>query len=345
MRILIVRLRRKLNFSTERLLLAAGLALACSPIMLAQANSAQTGASTVATPQVPGEPKWQTVAGSKMEFAVASIRLDKSGVFKPPSIPIGPDNSLGKDGPVAAGLFTADFHVGDYISFAYKLNADQRKQMYASLPTWAATENFEIHARSELAHPTKDQLRLMMQSLLADRFNLAFHTETRERPVLALVLITPGKTGPNFRPHADGPPCAVATSSSDSPQNSSKPKSPTVWPPSCDIYMAHMTPNHLFEVGARNTTMDLLASSLSGFGSFDRPMVDQTGLEGEFDFTLRWTPEPGSPFLPPDATILSDVEETTFSDALKNQLGIKLESSKSPMEVLVVDHIERPSEN
>lgn len=280
-----------------------------------------------------------------MEFAVASVRLDKSGVFKPPSIPIGPDNSLGKDGSVAAGLFTADFHVGDYISFAYKLNADQRKQMYASLPTWAATENFEIHARSELAHPTKDQLRLMMQSLLADRFKLAFHTEVRERPVLAFVLTKPGKIGPNLRPHTDGPPCGAPPSASDSPNDGSRPSSSAVWPPSCDIYMAHMTTDHLFEVGARNTTIDLLASSLSGFGSFDRPMVDQTGLKGEFDFILRWTPEPGSPFLPPGTASSSDVEETTFSDALKNQLGIKLESLKSPMEVLVVDHIERPSEN
>lgn len=296
-------------------------------------------------PSLPPIPKWQTDAGGEMEFAVASIRLDNSGVFKPPSIPIGPDDSLGINGPVAAGLFTADFHVGDYISFAYKLNADQRKQMYTSLPPWADTENFEIHARSELAHPTKDQLRLMMQSLLAERFRLAFHLETRQRPVLAFVLIKPGHTGPGLRPHAEGPTCAIPSSSSDTSRDTPRPSPSTVWPPSCDIYAAHMTPGNLFEIGARNTTMDLLASSLSGFGVSDRPMVDQTGLQGEFDFTLRWTPEPGSPFLPPGAIIPSDAEETTFSDALRNQLGIKLEPSKVPTEVLVVDHIEKPSDN
>lgn len=276
-----------------------------------------------------------------MEFAAASIRLDKSDVFKPPSIPLGPDDSWGPGGPASAGLFKADFHVGDYISFAFKLNADQRKLMYASLPNWAATEYFEIHARSENDHPTKDQLRLMMQSLLADRFKLTVHIETRQLPVLALTLIRPAIPGPNLHPHAEGPACSAPASAPDG----SKPSSSTVWPPSCDIYMAHMTANQAFEVGSRNTTMDLLASSLSGFEGSGRPMVDRTGLDGRFDFTLQWTPEPGSAFVPPGTNIPPDAEGTTFSEALKKQLGMKLEPIKTSAEVMVVDHVERPSEN
>ncbi|WP_047492295.1 M56 family metallopeptidase [Terriglobus sp. TAA 43] len=286
-------------------------------------------------------PTWEEAAGSKMEFAVASIRLDKSGVFKPPSIPIGPDNSLGKDGPVAAGLFTADFHVGDYISFAYKLNADQRKQMYASLPTWAATENFEIHARSELAHPTKDQLRLMMQSLLADRFKLTFHQETRQLSVFALTEIEPGKIGPNLIDHAEGPPCDAPSL----PVDGSTSVPVKAWPPSCGLYVAHMTSGQIFEVGSRDTTMDLVASSLSSLGQLERPMIDGTGLTGRFDFILRWTPSPSSPILPPGTTLSPDAEGTTFTEALKDQLGMKLKPTKSPMQILVVDHLERPSEN
>jgi uncharacterized protein (TIGR03435 family) len=65
--------------------------------------------------------------------------------------------------------------VATYIEFAYKLNPDQGRLMRASLPKWATTDAFEIHARSENQNPTKDQMRLMVQSLLADRFKLTFH--------------------------------------------------------------------------------------------------------------------------------------------------------------------------
>ena len=109
--------------------------------------------------------------------------------------------------------------------------------------------------------------------------------------------------------------------------------------------MAHTTPNHIFEVGSRDTTIDLLASSLSGLGQLERPVIDETGLAGRFDFTLRWTPAPGSPMLPPGTTLSPDAEETTFDEALKAQLGMKLEPAKSSVQVLVVDHIEKPSEN
>jgi bla regulator protein BlaR1 len=310
------------------------------PMLLGQAKATRAEAG-VPKPQSSPVPEWQTAAGGKMQFAVASVRLDKSGVFKPPSIPLGADDSMGINSPSSGGLFTADFHVGDYISFAFKLDSDQRKQMFASLPDWATTENFEVQARSEVARPTKDQLRLMMQSLLADRFQLAAHTQTRQLQVLAMILVKPGKTGPGLVPHADGPPCDLPSSAPDD----AKASPPAAWPPSCGTYMAHMMPNGMFEVGSRNTTMDLLASSLSSFGGFGRPMVDQTGLQGRFDFTLRWTPAPGSAFLPPGTVIPPQVNETTFSDALKNQLGIELKPSKTTMEVLVVDHIEQPSEN
>lgn len=287
-------------------------------------------------------PAWQEAAGGKLEFAAASIRQDKSGVFKPPSLPLSADDGWGPDGPSSGGLFTADFHVGDYISFAFKLNADQREHMYASLPKWAAEENFEIHARSEIPRPTKDQLRLMMQSLLAERFKLAVHLETQQLPVFVLTLIKPGKAGPSLIPHSQGPPCDVA----GWPKDVAKPDPSAVWrPAACGVYMAHLGPHQTLEMGSRDTTMDLLASSLSGIGQLGRPVVDGTGFSGRFDFTLQWTPPPGSPMLPPGTTLSPDAEGLTFEEALKAQLGMKLEPTKSSVQVMVVDHIERPSEN
>ena len=102
------------------------------------------------------------------------------------------------------GVFTADFPLETYIEFAYKLwlSPEQRKTMLANLPKWVGSDRYEIHAKAE-GNPTKDQMRLMMQSLLAERFKLAVHFETQEVPVLAMTLIKPGKLGPKLTPHVD----------------------------------------------------------------------------------------------------------------------------------------------
>jgi bla regulator protein blaR1 len=74
-------------------------------------------------------------------------------------------------------------------------------------------------------------------------------------------------------------------------------------------------------------------------------VIDQTNLSGKFDFTLEWTLEPGSPMALPGATAPSDEQTTTFLQALKEQLGMKLEPTIAPIDILVIDHIEPPSEN
>ena len=102
--------------------------------------------------------------------------------------------------------------------------------------------------------------------------------------------------------------------------------------------------NRLRMGGSRNTTIERLAVQLPSFGSLDRPVVDRTGLSGKFDFTLEWTPETANAGLP-DPNTQTDTQETTFLQALREQLGLKLESAKAPIQTLVVDHVERPSEN
>ncbi|MGO8717981.1 MAG: TIGR03435 family protein [Acidobacteriaceae bacterium] len=138
-----------------------------------------------------------------MEFEVATIPLNKPGTFMRPSFALDDGDSYGSADP--HGRFFAVFPLSVYIQFAYKLwlTQDQIHSMLANLPKWVATDSFVIQAVAP-GDPTKDQMRLMVQSLLADRFKLAVHFETQRISVFALVLAKHGKTGPKLHPHAEG---------------------------------------------------------------------------------------------------------------------------------------------
>ena len=167
--------------------------------------------------------------------------------------------------------------------------------MLASLPKWVATDGFVIDARAA-GDPTKDQMRLMLRSLLADRFKLAVHFETQETAAFALVLERPGKTGPKLRPHNEGPSCDVLVKM---PPRGSPVSIPEVFPPICGTYMLVPAPNGTVLLGSRDTTMQLVADSFPFLGNLGRPVVDNTGLTGSFDFTLNFVNESNRP-APPD---------------------------------------------
>jgi len=149
-------------------------------------------------PEVLAEPQasvsrtadWQPVAGGHLEFEVASVRASEPGSSHGGNMSMNAGDYLAPTG----GLFTANFPLVVYIAFAYKLSLDheQEKLLLDSLPKWAATQMFAVHARASSSNPTKDQYRLMMQSLLADRFKLASHIEQRKIPVFALAFVNPG---------------------------------------------------------------------------------------------------------------------------------------------------------
>jgi uncharacterized protein (TIGR03435 family) len=181
----------------------------------------------------------------------------------------------------------------------------------------------------------------MAQSLLADRFRLAIHHEIRQLPVYALVLDKPGKLGPQLRQHPDDSSCSTALSGGgvDAPGPAA-----TVdggFPEVCGGLIgwpAAQSANGLGRVGARNVTMELIAISLTG--GVDRPVLDKAGLTGRFDFLMQFTPQ-----LPPGANDQPDAAGPTFLEAVKEQLGLKLEATTGPVDVLVIDHVEEPSEN
>ena len=286
--------------------------------------------------------EWQAAAGGKMAFEVASVKPSPPGAFRPPNFPLdpGPAFATVRTGEPPRGRFSADFPLIVYITFAYKLSLtpDQREAMVAHLPKWVASDAFEIEARAPQStatkgNPTKDQMRLMMQSLLAERFHLTVHFETQTVPALAMVLAKAEKPGPQLRPHADGPPCESAPSSDKN-----------VFPQVCDVYSMTLQPNRMHRAGSRNTTMEALAGAIPSFGSVSRLVVDRTGLSGTFDFTLEWLPESNGP-VPPSGDAQPEASGPTFLEALNEQLGLKLESIKAATQVLIVDRVERPSAN
>jgi uncharacterized protein (TIGR03435 family) len=151
----------------------------------------------------------QTLPAQKQSFEVASIKLGNPGKFTRPNFALDFNDIFSGANP--HGRFFAEFPLAVYVEFAYKLWPSQelREAMLAHLPKWVSADKYAINAVAE-GNPTKDQMRLMLQSLLADRFKLTVHFERQETPVLALVLDKPGKTGAKLYPHSDDVPCDVS---------------------------------------------------------------------------------------------------------------------------------------
>jgi uncharacterized protein (TIGR03435 family) len=302
--------------------------------------------------QAPASPprmtQWQIDAGGKMAFDVASVKPSEPGSSRGGNVSMAEGDYV----KPTEGLFIArNFPLFAYIEFAYNLPRDheQEQLLLDSLPKWAATQMFTVEARASFGNPTKDQYRLMMQSLLVDRFKLAFHIEQRKVPVFALALVKPGTLGPNLRLHSNGPPCNVPASENGSVPSSDS-GTPAVFsdsfPFNCGVFNLLVRPNNMLLTGSRDATIAALAMWLAGLHAADlgRPVADQTGLDGRFDFSLKWS------FVPPnsspaDATNQPELLGLTIQDALKEQLGLKLEPTTGPVDVLVVDHVEQPSPN
>jgi uncharacterized protein (TIGR03435 family) len=287
-------------------------------------------------------PQWQTAAGGKKEFSVASVKPDSAAMSQDTvysNFPLGPGDYYTPNG----GLFRAtDFPLFVYIAFAYKLTSNDSKALLDQLPKWVTSDRYDIEARGD-GNPTKDQMRLMMQSLLADRFKLAVHYEAKQLPVFALVLDKPGKTGPQLQIHPSDAQCTTVPPGQPAP--GSAPAAPDTiaggLPATCGgIQGLQSSAPGRFRLGARNVTLGLIANTMTGIGNLDRPVLDQTGLSGTFDFTIEFTPE-----VPAGANFQPDESGPTFLEALKDQLGLKLDSKTGTVNVIVLDHIEEASPN
>jgi uncharacterized protein (TIGR03435 family) len=174
-------------------------------------------------------------------------------------------------------------------------------------PRWLTTEHFDIDAIFPGDTPLP-QVRQMMQTLLAERFKLVLHRETRQLTMYSLVI---AKDGLKIHPEEDG---QGRTSSGPGRLEATK------------IPMQRLA--------------DLLAHSVGS------PVIDSTGVKGVFDFTLQWSPDEAPKIAAADGNAAAVVAGPSIFTALQEQLGLKLMSEKGPVEILVVDHIEKaPTEN
>lgn len=177
-------------------------------------------------------------------------------------------------------------------------------------PDWIGSERYMIVAKATGPLP-QDKILLMLQTLLADRFKLAFHREEKEMPIYALVV---SKNGPKLKEAKDEGATQISGDGD--------------------------------EIVFERASMQQLAGTLAR--SVDRPVIDATSLKGLYNFKLAWAddvrPNPNAPTA--GASGPSDsADALSIFTALQERLGLKLESRKAPVAVLVIDHIEKPSAN
>ena len=306
---------RRMSWAKKILISAAAVCVVAAPVVLGQARAAQrlmlaamkvaprpvqnAAKAMMAVVDTPGtgeiaeaqnsSPSEADASTGKFEFAVATIKPHSPGGV-----------CTGRD--TADGFAASCQGAGSLIMSAYEL---AHQQQVVGLPAWAASEGFDVVAKMDddtaaaLARMTPQQQReerpAMLRSLLAQRFGLKIHRETRQLPIYVMKVTTPGKlklSDPKMRGHG--------TFSNDK------------------FSMVAMPISNL----------------VNNLGNIvGRMVIDQTGLTGTYDLTLEWAPQ-GS-----DA---SDPRPSIFA-ALEEQLGLKLVPAKGPVEVIVIDHIEKPT--
>jgi uncharacterized protein (TIGR03435 family) len=204
-----------------------------------------------------------------------------------------------------------DYTLKLMIAAAYNLNSRE----ISGGPEWLESDHYDIVAVTPgEVRPTRDEQMAMLRNLLADRFKLAFHREQKEFSIYELEV---AKGGPKLKP---------STAAPDDPAQLIS----TVYP-------------QRIVLPARNATMGDLASLMQR-AMLDRPVVDKTGLTGRYDFDLEWAPDE-TQFGGEVPAASADAPSAPLFSAIQQQLGLKLEAARGPVEALVVDKAERPSEN
>jgi bla regulator protein blaR1 len=196
-------------------------------------------------------------------------------------------------------------------------------------PGWLDSDRFDVVAKSE-RNPTPLQMRVMLRALLAERFRLNVHTDTRELPLYALVLArTDGKLGPHLRP--------TGTDCSQAPEWLGTGPPPLGGP---DAPCRSAGPGSGAAMRFRGITLDAFAMFLAT--PVRRPVIDRTGLSGDFDIELDMTAELGPPPPPPGLPDAVDRSSApSIFTTLQEQLGLRLDARREPVDVLVIDRVER----
>ncbi len=318
-RIMTQSVAKKLSFYRKVLLAAFGVIAIAGPVVLGLVNAPQIRAQSTPTSRAP-----------LPSFEVASIKPNHSG---------GPISRL--EAPKGRFIVT-NTTAKILIAWAYAgISLPLQDNQLSGGPSWISSERYDIDAKLDDSQvepleklPPEQRIlqnKLRVQSLLADRFKLVVREETKEIPVYALVI---AKNGPKLQETKPGD-----THPNGIKGPGGRPEPGTFW-----------TGNGQLEGQA--LPMATLVIMLSH--QLKRTVLDQTGLKGKYDISLKWTPDQssagtfmGSADVKPGAesTPLPDSSGPSIFTAIQEQLGLKLESTKGPAESIVIEHIERPSEN
>jgi bla regulator protein BlaR1 len=281
------RIAQKLDLARKVLIAVFGMAAVAGPIVFGLMNAPPSRAQEQAKTDPPAE------------FEVASIKPSAPG-GRGVRIQMMPGGRFDASGVTAKLLIQQAYGVKDF--------------QISGGPGWINSERYDLTAKADRDIGRGEQIRPLIQKLLADRFQLTIHRDTKELPIYALVV---GKNGPRLK---------------ESASNSTGPQ----------IRMGLGRGS----IDGQGIGMDMLASNLSN--PLGRTVIDRTGLKGKYDIKLEFTPEgaPGrGPGDGPESAPPPDPTGPSIFTALQEQLGLKLESSKGPVEIIIIDRIEKPSEN
>lgn len=306
-----------LSAGKKALLVIVSAAVVAGPVIFGFVNIPKLGAQLAQAP-----------AGQSLpSFEVASVKPSHSADDRM-SILVSP------------GKFTVEnVSLQSLIMFAYDAKTEAQ---ISGGPGWIKSEAFNIDAKEDDAQAAQlqklpqdevqKQVRLMVQSLLADRFKLKVSHQMKELPVYALVV---AKSGPKLTP-SKSEPLPAEGAGTDAPPRMRR-----------GIMMGRG------ELHATDASLSFLADVLSRQGETGgRVVIDKTGLTGNYDWTLHWTPERPAPLFKgadnnatPDSAPAPDTSGPTLFTALEEQLGLKLEPQKGNVETLVIDSVEQPTAN
>jgi uncharacterized protein (TIGR03435 family) len=304
----------KLDFSRKLLLSAAGLLVVAIPVVFGLLHATQSRAQS----QSPN------VVATSPVYEVASIKPNKSGDNRS-RIMFSPD-----------GLSATGGTLQMLIMSAYEISPHQ----ISGAPSWLDSERYDIEAKmdsstaDELRKMSEDERKVarqhMLQALLADRLKLTIHRESKELPVYVLVV---AKDGPKFQEAKPGDTYSNGVKGPD----------------------GHAGAGMMFGGNGTLTGQGVPLVNLVRFLTrvLGRSVIDKTGLTSKYDFTLKWTEERQAPMFKgtegsqPGTGGISAPESSgpSIFTAVQEQLGLKLESGKGPVDILIIDHVEKPSEN
>lgn len=288
----------------------------------------------------------RVLAAISLLVGMAAVHAGAQGgpTYEVVSIRRNTTNALGSNGSSQRpdGSFTlVNIPVGTLVARAFPpaVPVDM-----VGLPGWATRERYDVSATSPLTRPaTDDERAAMMRAMLVDRFKLAARFETREQDVYELVLARDDRgLGPGIKPseqdcvaklEADRKAAEAATAAGLPPPMPPRPAAPGAPAPPCTVWMT----------GPRmdgDMTTDRLAMFLRAAAG--RWVVDKTGLTGSFRVTLEF--DRMASLRGPDAVAAPGAPPSVFT-AVQEQLGMKLQSARAPRDILVIDRLERPTEN